>query len=66
MISTFIVLVWSVGEDLYIIPTTGSCMLMTSHHGELFGLFPTEGALANFEGEMTRLKFPARRHSGGG
>lgn len=61
VISTFIVWGWSVGEDLYIIPTTGSCMLMTSHHGELFGLFPAEDALAKFEAEMTRLEFPSRR-----
>jgi hypothetical protein len=60
VISTFFVWGWSVGEDLYIIPRNGSCMLMTSHHGELFAMCPAGEALAQFEAEMLRCEFPAR------
>ena len=60
VISTFGVWGWSVGEDLYIIPRNGSCMLMTSHHGELVAMAPTEEALVRFEAEMVRCGYPSR------
>ena len=60
LISTFFVWGWSVGEDLYIIPKNGSCMLMTSHHGELFAMCPTVAALARFEAEMAKRDYRAR------
>jgi hypothetical protein len=60
VISTFFVWGWSVGEDLYIIPKNGSCILMTSHHGELFVQFPATDALARFEADMERSGFSAR------
>ena len=60
VISTFFVWGWSVGEDLYIIPKNGSCMLMTSHHGELFAMCPTVDALTRFEAEMAQRDHPAR------
>ena len=60
VISTFFVWGWSVGEDLYIIPKNGSCMLMTSHHGELFAMCPTVEALARFEAEMAQCDLLAR------
>jgi hypothetical protein len=60
VVGTFAVWGWSVGEDLYIVPRNGSCMLMTSHHGELFGTFPTAEALGTFRVEMENSGHPAR------
>jgi hypothetical protein len=60
VMSTFAVWAWSVGEDLYIFPKNGSCVLMTSHHGELFAKFPTAEALGRFHGAMERSGHPAR------
>jgi len=60
LISTFFVWGWSVGEDLYIIPENVSCVLMTSHHGELFAMFPGTEALAQFQAAMASSGHPAR------
>ena len=59
VISIFAVWGWSVGEDLFIIPKNGSCVLMTSHHGELFANFPSEEALEKFRDSMERAGHPA-------
>jgi len=60
LISTFFVWGWSVGEDLYVIPKNGSCLLMTSHHGELFADFPSEVALSRFRSQMLQAGHLAR------
>jgi hypothetical protein len=61
VISTFFVWGWSVGEDLYIVPASGSCVLMTSHHGEFIAAYPSADRLDEFEAEMDRCGHPARR-----
>jgi hypothetical protein len=60
VISTFAVWGWSVGEDLFIIPKNGSCVLMTSHHGELLANFPSAEALEQFRKSMEGAGHPAR------
>jgi hypothetical protein len=59
VISTFFIWGWSVGEDVYIIPGSRTCLLMTSHHGELFATCPTVEALAAFAADMARRGHPA-------
>jgi len=60
LISTFFVWGWSVGEDLYIIPKNGSCLLMTSHHGELRANFPNEATRSRFCDDMDQAGHPAK------
>lgn len=60
VISTFFVWGWSVGEDLYIVPKNGSCILMTSHHGELFAHFPGADARVAFVAAMAEAGLSAR------
>jgi hypothetical protein len=52
IVIAFYVYGWSVGEDLYILPTGRDCILMTSHHGELAVEFPTEARLEQFRAAM--------------
>ena len=43
---------WGVGEDLYMIPEEAGCFLMTSHHGQLYGHFPSQAAMDAFASAM--------------
>jgi hypothetical protein len=52
IISAHYVFAWSVDEDLYIIPDSGDCILMISHHGQLNGSFPNEKRLKEFTEAM--------------
>jgi hypothetical protein len=52
IISAHYVFAWSVNEDLYIIPDSVDCILMVSHHGQLYGSFPNENRLTEFTEAM--------------
>ena len=48
---------WSVGEDLYVVPTHGRHLLQTDHHGVIHLSFRTEESLTLCIDEMERRGF---------
>ena len=47
-----LVLGWSTGEDLYILPASGRCILLTSHDCAIFGFFPCEAGRESFASDL--------------
>lgn len=43
---------WSIGEDLYVFSEERDAVLMTSHHGELAGHFPSAERMEGFRTQM--------------
>ncbi len=62
IITVHYVFAWSNEEDLHIIPDSGDCILMVSHHGSLDGAFPSERRLMEFISAMDAKGFPLPKH----
>jgi hypothetical protein len=49
---------WSVGDDLYVVPNHGRCLLQTDHHGVIHVSLRADGDLAGFVDGMQARGFP--------
>jgi hypothetical protein len=46
---------WSTGEDLYILPASGRCILLTSHDCAIFGFFPSKAGRESLQESPRRF-----------
>lgn len=53
---------WSVGEDLFLVPDTGTGILQIDHHGVMHAIFKTEDKMQIFIEKMNEEEFHLPGH----